>query len=95
MSKNATTAERKWMGRVAELGCVVCRNSGFGETPALVHHIREGQGGAQRASNWLVIPLCPPHHVGGDSIHNDRQNFQARYGTELDLLAQTIMELQR
>ena len=91
----STKAEKRNMGRVAGLGCVVCRNLDFGETPALVHHIREGQGGAQRASNWLTIPLCPEHHQGRDSIHNDRQMFQARYGSELDLLAQTISELAR
>lgn len=89
----ATKREKAFMDRVAGLGCIVCRNAGFGETPALIHHIREGQGGAQRAPNWLVVPLCPEHHVGGDSIHGDRQGFQARYGCELDLLAQTISEV--
>lgn len=81
------------MGRVAELGCIVCRNVGFGATPAVVHHLRHGQGAGARASDFLTIPLCPEHHAGKDSIHSDRQNFQARYGSELDLLAQTIKEL--
>lgn len=93
MSRTATRRERDHMGRVAELGCIVCRNAGLGETPAQVHHLREGQGGAQRASNWLTIPLCPEHHTGKDSIHGDRRGFEARYGSELDLLAQTIGEL--
>lgn len=83
------------MSRVASLGCVVCRNAGLGDTPAEVHHLREGQGGAQRASNYLTIPLCVSHHRGGDSIHNDRRGFESRYGDELTLLAQTIAELQR
>lgn len=86
---------KQWMDRVASLGCVVCRNAGFGETPAVIHHIREGQGGAQRAPDFLVIPLCPEHHDGKDSIHKDRQGFQLRYGSELDLLAQTIKEAAR
>lgn len=81
------------LSRVAALGCVVCRNAGFGATPAEVHHLREGQGGAQRASDYLTIPLCPEHHRGGDSIHGARKAFQARYGSELDLLAQTIKEI--
>ena len=84
---------KRWMGRVAALGCVVCRNAGFGETPAIVHHIRFGQGGAQRASDFFTLPLCPAHHDGKDSIHKDRKNFQARYGGEMDLLAQTLEEL--
>ena len=44
----ATAAEQAYMDRVAALGCVVCRLQGLGPTPAQVHHIREGQGGAQR-----------------------------------------------
>lgn len=83
---------KQWKDRVAGLGCVVCRNAGFGPTPAAIHHIREGQGGQQRASDFLVLPLCPEHHQGGDSIHGDRRGFQMRYGSELDLLAQTIQE---
>lgn len=86
---------KTWKGRVAELGCIVCRNAGFGATPAQLHHIREGQGGAQRADDMLVIPLCREHHQGGDSIHGDRRGFQLRYGTELDLLAQVIREAAR
>lgn len=89
----STKAQKRWMGKVAELGCIVCRNAGFGPTPAQVHHLREGQGGAQRANDFLTIPLCPAHHDGKDSIHKDRQMFQARYGTELDLLSQTIGEV--
>lgn len=33
------------------------------------------------------------HHTGGDSIHGDRRGFEMRYGSELDLLAQTVGEL--
>lgn len=89
----ATKREKAYMDRVAGLGCIVCRNSGFGETPAQIHHIREGQGLAQRAATWLVIPLCPEHHDGNDSIHKDRQGWQMRYGSELDLVAQTFSEV--
>ncbi len=86
---------KTWLSRVAGLGCVVCRNAGFGATPAQIHHIREGQGGAQRADDMLVLPLCPAHHTGADSIHGDRRGFQARYGSELNLLAQVIREAAR
>ena len=75
------------MGRVAELGCLIC------SSPAQVHHIREGQGMSQRASNWLTIPLCLEHHSGSLSIHKTPKQFQAIYGSELDLLAQTIERL--
>lgn len=89
-------AERKHMGDVAHLGCVVCRNLGYGPTPAEVHHIRTGTGAGRRASNFDTIPLCPNHHrLGGSgvAIHAGKQSFEARYGTELELLEQTRREL--
>lgn len=83
----STKAEKKHMSRVAELGCIVC------SSPAQVHHIREGQGMSQRASNWLVIPLCPEHHTGVLSVHKTAKQFANIYGSELDLLALTIERL--
>ena len=91
-----TKREKSHLGRVAALGCVVCRNLGFGPTPASVHHIRAGQGMSQRASDYLTIPLCPEHHTDGGkgvAIHAGQQAFEAIYGSELDLLAQTIGDL--
>lgn len=93
-----TKTERKYMDRVASLGCVVCRNIGEGETPAEIHHIKEGCGMSQRASNFLVIPLCPTHHrTGGIGVayHGGPREFERIYGSELDLLAQTISEVMR
>lgn len=82
--------EKMWMNRVAGLGCALCRRLGYGESPAQLHHPREGQGMAQRASNWLVIPLCEPHHTGKNGWHGDRQAFKQAKVDELDLLADTI-----
>lgn len=84
-----------YMGAVAELGCVICRRLGHGPSPAQLHHPREGLGGAQRASDWLVIPLCEPHHTGSAGIHGlGRRGFERRYGVdEMDMLAQTIKEM--
>lgn len=82
-----------YLGAVASLGCIVCRNLGYGETPANVHHIRLGQGMAQRASDYLTIPLCHEHHQHGGpgvAIHAGQEQWEALYGTELELLAQTI-----
>lgn len=93
MSKHATALEREYMGAVASLCCVVCRNLDLGDTPAVVHHIREGQGGAQRAANFLTLPLCPEHHVGSSGYHHNPRRFEAMHGSELDLLGQTIGEV--
>lgn len=54
------------------------------------HHIREGQGMAQRASDFLAIPLCPECHQGQMGVHGDRTMLRIHKLTELDLLARTI-----
>lgn len=85
------------MARVAALGCILCRYLNYGETPAQVHHIREEQGAAQRASDFLTVPLCPEHHTGGTGLHGlGRRAFERRYKlSELDLLAMTLELLER
>lgn len=94
MSK-PTKAESDYMGRVAALCCIVCRNEGLGDTPAMVHHIGNGTMG-KRASNLEVIPLCANHHQYGGygvAVHAGRKAFEANYGTEKELLEQTRREL--
>lgn len=81
-------ADKAHMSRVAELPCACCGAEGV-----QVHHIREGQGMAQRASNFLTIPTCPACHVGPKGIHGDRSILRALKKTELDLLADTIERL--
>lgn len=84
----ATKAEKRWMDRVAQLPCSVCGVEGV-----QLHHIREGQGMAQRASNFLVVPLCPDCHTGPMGIHGDKTMMRINKLTELDLLANTIEAL--
>jgi hypothetical protein len=94
-AKRPTKAEREHMGVVAGLYCIVCRNLRRGESPAEVHHVRYLAGGGQRSDNLDTIPLCPLHHrLGGWGIayHAGPEEFERRYGTEADLLAQTKRE---
>jgi hypothetical protein len=96
MIKPKTKAEKLWLSDVASLGCAVCRNSGFGESPAEVHHVRNGVGKGQRASHFDTIPLCPTHHrTGGHglALHAGRRTFEQNYGTELALMWQTKREV--
>lgn len=89
-----TKEEKRHLGRVAELGCIVCRNIGFGKTPAEIHHIRNGQGMAQRASHFETIPLCPMHHrLGGYGVafHAGAKVWQELYGYERDLLKEVMV----
>lgn len=76
------------MGKVAQLPCACCGASGVH-----VHHIREGQGMAQRASDFLTIPLCPDCHVGPLGVHGDKSLMRIRKLSELDMLAETIRKL--
>ena len=89
--------EKQHMGRVAELGCVLCQHLGYGPTPANVHHIREGAGMGQRSPHYLTIPLCPEHHRGNSGVHGlGVRGFYTRYKLdELDLLSMTIDLLMR
>lgn len=83
-----TKAERNHMDKVASLPCACCGAHGVH-----VHHLREGQGMSQRASNWLTIPLCPDCHIGPNGIHGNRSLMRIQKIEEIDLLARTIEAL--
>ena len=90
-----TKAEKHHMDRVANLGCYLCRHLGYGVTPAQVHHLREGLGMSQRASNYLTIPLCDRHHANSspDGIHGQRKAWKLAQVDEMDGLADTLERL--
>ena len=88
-----TAAESAHMGRVAALGCVVCKKLMLGNTPASVHHVRAGTGWG-RASDFEVIPLCPHHHQGDEGLHTLGTKAWARkYWSEAELLEAVLAEL--
>lgn len=90
------SAEARHLSRVAALGCALCRRIGLGETPAQVHHVREGHGAGRRTNgHFLVIPLCPDHHTGPKGIHGDRTALKNAGVDELDLLSDVIEQLER
>ena len=95
-------AERAHVDKVAALGCVACFvQAGEWFTPGEIHHIREGQGAAQRAGWFEVLCLCEGHHRNDDkrankiAIHGNtgRRTFVATYGSERDLLDLTLENL--
>ncbi|WP_279050188.1 hypothetical protein [Cedecea davisae] len=90
------SSEREHLANVAALGCIVCRNLNYGETPAEIHPTRNGQGIALRASNPISIPLCHvPHRTGGHGIavHTGKQAWERNFSTEVELLDQVNVEL--
>jgi Recombination enhancement, RecA-dependent nuclease len=93
MIKHATAAERRHLARIAAVPCVMCTYLGLGDTPAQVHHPRDGVGSGQRQSHWLGISLCPNHHQNApDGLHHlGVKGFYERFKLdEWDLLAMTL-----
>ena len=83
-----TKDERKYLGRVAELGCAVCRRMGYEGTPSEIHHKKGGMGIGQRSKHDQVLPLCVEHHRGKTGVHGmGIKAFVKHYGfTEEDLI---------
>ena len=83
-----TNSESRYLGKLAQLPCVLC-----GDSPVEIHHLRAGQGMAQRAPHWLAMPLCPTCHRGPRGVHGDRQLLKAQKVDEIELLARAIEAL--
>lgn len=84
-----TTQERAWMDWISAQGCICCRMDGLAPRPTAVHHILRG---GLRMGHMFTLPLCDPgHHQGGQPLglisrHPWKARFEAKYGTEEDLL---------
>ncbi len=87
--RTPTSAEKRWMDDVQSLGCIVCRMEGKGLTPAEIHHL---DGKTKTGAHFHIIPLCYLHHREGSastvfiSRHPYKRRFEARYGSELELM---------
>lgn len=87
--RTPTVEERRWMRFIVEYGCIACRLDGLPPRPTAVHHILRG---GSRMGHLFTLGLCDPgHHQGGQqfgmvSRHPDKARFEARYGTEQQLL---------
>lgn len=89
-----TKSESRYLGRVAALGCAICNLLHNEFNPNVeIHHVREGQGMAQRAQHWLGVPLCIACHRGPRGIHGDRSILRQLKCDEMDLLSWVISRL--
>lgn len=88
-------SDKAHLDRVASLGCVLCLHLGHEGTPCAIHHIRHGQGMAQRANHQDAIGLCHHHHQGKEGIHTlGTRAWEKRFGiTEPELLQRVREEL--
>lgn len=98
-SKTPTKQEREWMTAIVEYGCIACQMDGNLPRPTAVHHIVSG---GRRMGHLFTLPLCDTpqggHHQNGDalglvSVHPWKKRFEAKYGTQLELLARLKTEL--
>lgn len=98
-TKRPNKKEQAHLEKVKELGCVACYvQAGIWGTPGDIHHIREGQGMAQRSSWHETLCLCKGHHQHDDkaankiAVHGNSgyKAFTSRYGSEKDLLTLTL-----
>lgn len=96
-----TRDESVYLGRLTRLGCIVCREycklmKVVYEPPdaslqqTVIHHVRAGQGGQQRAEHMLTIPLCVADHAGKHGMHGDKGRIRFLKLTEMDVLALTL-----
>lgn len=91
-----TVVEQKWMDAISRFGCVACWLDGRQPRPTAVHHILRG---GRRIGHLFSLPLCDPgHHQNGAALglvsrHPFKARFEAKYGTELELLARLKKEL--
>lgn len=81
--------EKEYLDKLATLGCYCCRTEGI-ESPAMIHHIREGMGMGQRAPHiGGTIPLCYAHHQSGENgalaFHRSPKAWRERYGSEKEI----------
>ncbi len=83
--------QKRFQDRVRALGCIVCQGEGV-DSPAEIHHLLSG---SRRIGEDSVLGLCQIHHRGQVntpemvSRHPWRREFEARYGTEAELLEKT------
>ncbi|WP_263079257.1 Ref family protein [Endozoicomonas sp. Mp262] len=81
---------QQYKNLAASIGCLACEKMNMPGTPAQLHHPRAGQGMAQRASDYDVIPLCREHHQGSVlSVHMTPVEFKFLFGTEQQLSDET------
>ncbi|MCP4493283.1 MAG: DUF968 domain-containing protein [Gammaproteobacteria bacterium] len=81
-----------YKNEVASLGCLI---KGCNQ-PANLHHPRFCCGIGQRASDWLVVPLCAYHHQNGGygmALHAGQATWEKNFMTEQELVAETIKRM--
>lgn len=93
-----TAEEARFMDQMGKLPCIACLKDGWENHEISLHHI---DGRTKPGAHFLVLPLCAGHHQAGTgpnptliAVHPDKARFEARYGTQRKLLAESIAMLE-
>lgn len=82
-------SEKQFHDSMAQIGCIACRKDGMFNPVVSIHHI---DGRTKPGAHKLALPLCYPHHQGDGkvvpSVHGNKRQFENRYGTQRQLLAE-------
>lgn len=86
-----SAAEKAMWSRLAGLGCIACMIDHVHQPVVSIHHV---DGRTKPDCHKLVLPLCAGHHQAGTgedksliAVHPDKARFEARYGTQAELMA--------
>lgn len=95
--RTPTADEKRFMDAITTLGCIACAKDGIANSHISIHHIA---GRTAPGAHFLVLPLCEFHHqqddtdpLGRISVHGNKVRFEARYGTQMELLAEAKSKL--
>ena len=81
---------RERFDALSELGCAICG------MPPQIHHLigTKWRGMGQKSDDRNTIPLCLHHHTGAEGVHTiGKKTWEAKYGTQEELLEQTEAKL--
>lgn len=94
-----TPAEKLMWDRLAQLGCVACLKDGQFNPHVSIHHV---DGRTKPGCHQLVLALCAQHHQHDDTdpagrigVHPNKARFEARYGSQAELMLYSAALLQR
>lgn len=93
--RSVTAAQKRFHCQMASLGCVACKKMRIFTPHVSIHHI---DGRTKPWAHWLVLPLCGPHHqdmgaLGVFAVHPYKARFESEYGTQKELFAECIGQL--
>nr|WP_314626871.1 Ref family recombination enhancement nuclease [uncultured Janthinobacterium sp.] len=97
--RTVTAAEKLLWTRLAALGCVACKKDGNFNTHVSIHHV---DGRTKPGCHQFVLPLCAGHHQDGTgedktliAVHPWKARFEARYGSQAELMAACTLALNK